>query len=155
MKSREKRRQLEEHYLDFFAFAMAILRDVDDAKDAVQDAMVKVLTARRVDDVRKYTNQAVRSAAMEILRRRSHLIPLGDNMPDKESEHEARLRMVAQLRDELPEALRALVELYDEEGYSIPELAVLTGLSHATLWRRIDKAHEILKKKIEEEIYEK
>ena len=48
--------------------------------------------------------------------------------------------------------MRALVELHDEEGYSMAELAALTGLSPSSVGRKIEEAHKILKKRIEEEI---
>lgn len=142
---------LETHYLDFFSYAMAILRDVDDAKDAVQETMVRVLTARHVDDVVKYTYTALRNEAINVIRRRRRFTTLGDNPPCAESDLEVRLRLVARLRDELPETLRALVELHDEEGYTLSELAVLTGLSFSTVRRRLDEAHDILKKRLSEE----
>lgn len=152
MKSAEKRRLMEEHYLDFFSYAMAMLRNSDDAKDAVQEAIVKVLTTRNVDDVMRYTYRTLRNEAVNIMRQHRRFARLNDNIPDAESSHEASLRAVAELRDELPEALKSLVELHDEEDYTVAELAVLTGLSTATLRRRLAEAHELLKKRIEEEI---
>jgi RNA polymerase sigma-70 factor (ECF subfamily) len=152
MKSAEKRRLLETHYLDFFSLAIAMLREVDDAKDAVQEAMVRVLTTRKIDDVMSYTYQCVRNAAIDIYRHRKRTIPLGDNVPDVTDEHETRLRQVAELRDELPEALKALVELHDEEDYTYAELSALTNIPVMTIRRRLDEAHALLKKRIEEEI---
>lgn len=152
MKNAEKRRLLEAHYLDFFSLAMAILRNVQDASDAVQDAMVQVLTTRDIDDVKSYTFKTVRNAAFAIMRYRKSIVPLGNDRPDYGAVHEERLRSVGQLRDELPETMRALVELHDEEGYSMAELAALTGLSPSSVGRKIEEAHKILKKRIEEEI---
>lgn len=43
MKTARKRHILEEHYLDFYSRAVDILNDEDDAKDAVQEAVVKTL----------------------------------------------------------------------------------------------------------------
>ncbi len=153
MKNAEKRRLLEVHYLDFFSLAMAMLRNVQDASDAVQDAMVQVLTTRsKIDDVKSYTFQSVRNAALAIMRHRQRMTSLTGDLPDSEATHMERLRQVGRLRDELPESMRALVELHDEEGYTFAELAPLTGLSVSSIRRRIDEAHEILKKRIENEI---
>lgn len=151
MKSAEKRRLIEESYIDFFILAMSILRDADDAKDAVQEAIVGVLSARRVDDVKNYTFQAVRNAAVNILRHRSKFAPLGENIMDVAAAQDEHLKALAQARDELPEDLRALVELHDEEDYSLEELNKMTGLSVSKLRRRLIKAHEIIKKRMEEE----
>ncbi len=152
MKSAEKRRLLEAHYLDFFGLAMAILRDADDARDAVQDAIVRVLTTRKIDDVKSYTFRCVHNAAIDIYRHRLRLVPLGNNISYQTDEHEERLREVARLRDELPEALKALVELHDEEDYTLEELSVMTNMPVMTVRRRLDEAHAILKKRMEEEI---
>lgn len=152
MNSAEKRRLLEVHYLDFFSLAMAMLRNVDDAKDAVQETMVQVLTKRHVDNVMSYTYATLRNQAINIIRRRRKVISFDENAIDLPEEHESRLELVGRLHEELPESLRALVELHDIEDYSVNELAALTGLSSATIHRRLDDAHELLKKRIEEEI---
>ena len=152
MKSAEKRRQLEANYLNLFSLAMAMLRDADDAKDAVQEAMVKVLTTRHIKDVVGYSVATVRNEAINIIRRRSRVIRMDYECADDGAEWAERLRMVGRLRDELPDAQRALVELHDEEGYSFNELAVITGVPATTLRRRLDEAHETMKKRIEEEI---
>ena len=50
MKREAKRHVLVDHYLEFYNRAVAILNDEDDAKDAVQDALVKTLLAIGVRD---------------------------------------------------------------------------------------------------------
>ena len=152
MKNAEKRRLLEEHYLDFFSLAMSILRDADDAGDAVQEALVHVLTKRHIDNVMSYTYQSVRNASLAIIRHRKRMVPLGENVPDIDLAHEERLKKVRNLCDELPDTMRALVELYDQDGYTLKELAKITNTSASSVRRRIDEAHNILKKRIEEEI---
>lgn len=152
MNSAEKCRLLEAHYLDFFSLAMAMLRDVDDAKDAVQETMVQVLTKRHVDNVLNYTYATLRHQAIDIIRHRRRMVPLDDKAVKASEEHESRLELVARLHEELPESLKALVELHDIEEYSLTELSVVTGLSRSTIRRRLDEAHELLKKRIEEEI---
>lgn len=152
MKSAEKRHLLETHYLDFFSLAMAMLRNVDDAKDAVQETVVQVLTKRHIDNVMSYTYATLRNQAISILRRRRKVISLDDKAMELQVEHESRLETVGRMRDELPETMKALVELHDIEDYSIYELSVITGLSRATIHRRLEEAHALLKKRIEEEI---
>lgn len=152
MKKAEKRRLLEEHYLDFFSLAMAILHDEQDARDAVQEALVKVLCSVGVRrHILSYTLKTVRNCAIDIIRYKQRFVPLRFDLPDVESRHEERLRTVGRLRDELPEATRSLIELYDEEGYTLQELAAMTGVSMSTLRRRIEDIHKTLKQKIIEE----
>ena len=106
----------------------------------------------KIDDVKSYTFQSVRNAALAIMRHQQRMTSLTGDLPDSEATHMERLRQVGRLRDELPESMRALVELHDEEGYTFAELTPLTGLSVSSIRRRIDEAHEILKKRIENEI---
>lgn len=154
MKNAEKRQILVDNYVGFFSLAMAILRDEQEARDAVQEALVKVLSGHSLikRDVLSYTYQTVRHCAFDILRHRQRFVPLHEDMADVSATHVERLRLVARIRDELPETLRSLVELHDEEGYTLSELAALTGLSLATVRRRLDEAHVFLKRRIENEI---
>ena len=149
MNSAEKRRLIEENYLDFFSFALAMLRNVDDAKDAVQEALVQVLTKRHVDNVLSYTYAAIRNQAIDTIRRRRKVLPLDDKVAERVDDQASRLELVGRLYEELPEALKALVELHDIEGYSIAELSIITNLSRSTLSRRLDEAHYTIKKQME------
>lgn len=152
MKSAKKRHLLEEHYLDFFTLAMAMLRDVDDAKDAVQETMVKVLVRRNIDDVMSYTYTVLHNEAVNIIRRRNRVVRLPEGLTNDNADYEDRLQLLERLRDELPESLKKLVELYDDKEYSYADISLLTGLSISTVRRKVDKAHKILKKRFEEEI---
>lgn len=152
MKNAEKRHLLEEHYLDFFSLAMKILRDANDAGDAVQEALVNVLTKHHIDDVLSYTYKSVQNAAFSILRHRKRMVPLGDNVPDISSAEEDKAKQVGQLYDELPETLRVLVKMHDVDGYTLEELSKMTSMSASIIRRRIEKAHIILRKRIEQEI---
>jgi len=152
MKNADKRSLLERNYLNFFALALAMLRDEDDARDAVQEALVRVLTTRHIKDVVSYTFQTVRSCSIDIMRHRARFVPLKDDVGYSVSLHEERLKRVAELREELPETIRALVELHDEEGYTLEELHLLTGLSVMSIRRRLNEAHTKLKNQLEDEL---
>lgn len=136
----------------FYSIARAMLHDEQDALDAVQEALVKVLTTRHVKDVVGYTITTVRNCAIDIIRHRQMFEPLPEEIPDHGSYISERLRRIGELRDELPEMLQLLVELHDENGYSLAELATITGMPVMTIRRRLDTAHMILKKRIENEI---
>ena len=152
MKYADKCSLLESNYLNFFALALAMLRDEEDARDAVQEAMVRVLTTRHIKDVVSYTFQTVRSCAIDIMRHRTRFVQLSDDVGYSMTEHEERLKRVGELREELPETMRALVELHDEEGYTYEELHLLTGMSVMTIRRRLEEAHTKIKNQMEKEI---
>ena len=155
MNQRQKRQILVDRYLDFYGMALAILRDTDDAKDAVQEALVKTLAKRHVADPAAYCSRAVRNECITTLRRRSRTglasciemlgLSLADTPPDMLPER------AMQLTDELSEVDKALVNLHDIEGMTYDELALLTGSSATQIRRIVAGAHQYLKKRLMEE----
>ena len=61
MKRAEKRQLLVDHYLDYYSVAMAILKDDDDAREAVQEGLVKTMMQRHVKDVNGYCVSVVKN----------------------------------------------------------------------------------------------
>ena len=152
MKRAEKRQALVDHYIDFYSLALAMLRDEQDAQDAVQEGIVKTLVKLHVDNVVVYCRMAVRNAAIDIMRRRQRLKKLDNIDIATDPEHDELLRRVSDAKESLPEATKILVELHDEEGYSVAKLAALTGQSVSTIRRRLDEAHIDLRNKIKREL---
>lgn len=67
-------------------------------------------------------------------------------------EHEELLNIVAEKKAELSEVARSIVELHDEDGYTLSEVAGMMQMSVSTVKRILAKAHYELRKKIEQEI---
>ncbi|MBR6049116.1 MAG: RNA polymerase sigma factor [Bacteroidales bacterium] len=145
----EKRQLLVDHYVDFYALALAMLHNTDDAQDAVQEAVVNTLTRPFVNDVKRYCFQAVRHAAIDIMRHRVRVTTLEHYDPSVDPEQEELYRRIRHAHEALPEAQKTLVELHDIGGYTYDELATLTGMSKMTVRRRIEKAHQTMKENIE------
>lgn len=154
MNNAEKRLLLERYYLDFFSLAMSILQDEQDACDAVQEAIVNVLTSRHVKQVRAYTMQVVRRCAVDIIRHRKRFLLMHGKTAsfEKWNGYEEMLTELGRMRDELPEPMRTIVELHDEDGYNYAELSEVMSMSPSSIRRHLNEAHRILKKRIEEEI---
>lgn len=149
MNRAEKRQLLVDHYVDFYALALSMLHNTDDAQDAVQEALVNTMTRPLVDDVVAYGYKAVRHAAIDIMRHRLRVTALDGYDPSVDPEQEALYRSLLRAHDALPEGLQKLVELHDISGYTYHELAMLTGLSPMTIRRRIAQAHNLMKQTIE------
>lgn len=143
MKKAEIRQQLIDHYLDFYTLAYAMLDDDDDARDAVQEALTRTLSKAVLNNPLHYCYQTLRHAAIDTLRHRQRHVPLyGDIAEEQRDESYATLlERVMLLRDNLPDAERALVILHDEKGIAYDDLARLTGLSIVTIRRRLKRAH--------------
>ena len=138
-----------------FAIAYRILRDVDRAEDALQDALV--IAWRDLRDLRDpdrfdawvhrlLTNVCIAEAGRE--RRRIsnlHVLPIGNRTaPDD-------LLSVAQ-RDQLDRGFRrltaderAVLVLRHYVGYEPTEIATLLGLSPGTVRSRIHHAHRAMR----------
>lgn len=155
MNKAEKRQQVVDHYLDYYALAMSMLDDDDDARDAVQEAMARTFAQPLVKDPVSYCFQAVRRLALDILRRRQKMIPMSKagyiNEPaNVEDNYAELLKRVRSVRNGLPLDMRPLVVLHYEKGLSLLELEKLTGVSRITLWRKLQKAKEMMKTQLEE-----
>ena len=152
MKRAEKRQLLVDHYLDFYSVAMAILRDDDNAREAVQEALVKTMLQLGVKDVCRYCTSVVKNNSLAILKRRNKLMSLDEVTLVTDYEHEELLNIVAEKKAELSEMARSIVELHDEDGYTLSEVAGMMQMSVSTVKRILAKAHYELRKKIEQEI---
>lgn len=143
---------LVDHYLDFYSVAMAILKDDDDAREAVQEALVKTMLQLGVKDVCRYCVRVTRNNSLAILKRRHRQASLDEVMLVTDYEHEELLRIVAEKREELSDVAKAIVELHDEEDYTLSEVAGMMQMSVSTVKRILAKAHQELREKIESEI---
>lgn len=152
MKRADKRQLLVEHYLDFYSAAYAMLRDEDDAKDAVQEALVRTLVQHGVDDVRNYCMRVVKHLCIDILRRRKTLVSLDSVTLVADLDNDELLRLVEKKKKELSPVEKALLELHHEEGYTLSEVAAMLGVSISSTNRLLAAARKKLKEKIEQEI---
>jgi RNA polymerase sigma factor (sigma-70 family) len=143
MKSARKRHILEEHYLDFYSRAVSILDDEDDAKDAVQEAVVKTLVSVGVRDMVAYCFRATEHECINILRRRLRLMKLDEDIMESPSDRE-RLRELRECRDLLLPMERRVFELRRDHGYTNVETAGRTGVSVATVKRLLASAEKKL-----------
>lgn len=155
MNRAEIRQQLVDHYLDYYALAVAMLEDDDDARDTVQEALARTLAAPLLKDPLSYCYQTVRRLAVDTLRRRRVVVPMSTTVLESESveqdpSYAELLEHVRHLHQKLPSALRSLVTLRYEKNLTFAELSRLTGLSTMTIRRKLYEAERIMKKKMEE-----
>lgn len=140
MKSARKRHILEEHYLDFYSRAVSILNDEDDAKDAVQEAVVKTLVRIGIRDSVAYCYRATENECINILRRKSRLTQYDESMMADKHEDESLKRQLRDCRAILLPMERRVLELRRDHGYSIAETAAKVSLSPASVKRLLASA---------------
>src|SRR6184192_1183772 len=137
--------------------ARAVLSDPDDADDAAQDALLSALVKLEQYDPRRpfgpWLLRIVANAATDRRRRRSvrRVEPLdvgltaGGPRPDATAERRALNQRLRQALAELPERRRMAVVLFDVEGYSHGEIALILGIPEGTVRSEVFHARRRLR----------
>ncbi len=143
-----------ERYADMiFRVAYSALRRREDAEDVMQDVLLKLYRADRPFDSEEHRKAwLIRVAVNEsrkAARRYRRAAPL-EELPetaafDRSEDRELFLAVMA-----LPEKYRTAVYLHYYEGYSVREVAALTGSRESTVQTRLARARELLRKALEE-----
>src|SRR5216110_325528 len=137
--------------------ARAVLGNPEDADDAAQDAMLSALVKLEQYDARRpfgpWLLRIVANAATDRRRRRSvrRVEPLdvgltaGGARPDATAERRALNERLRQALAELPERRRMAVVLFDVEGYSHGEIALILGIPEGTVRSEVFHARRRLR----------
>ena len=148
MKRVRKQHILEEHYLDFYCRAVKILDNEDDAKDAVQEAVVKTLVRLGVKDPVGYCYRTTMHECVNILRRRQRLTELTEQMHPTDYREERIVQVVNEGKEQLQPMERLVLEFHREDGYTLPKLSALIGVSVSTVKRILASADQKMRKTI-------
>ncbi len=139
-----------------YRMACGQLRDEQDRKDAVQEAIFKAWkSCGRLRDEAYFETWLIRILINEchnIQRAGRRLLPV-ETMPERPYVEERIEGGDAELREallSLPEKLRLPVMLHYIEGYTTEEAAAILRVPVGTVRSRLKKARETLKKALEE-----
>jgi RNA polymerase sigma-70 factor (ECF subfamily) len=153
-------RQLVERYQQrVFWVARGMLGNDEDARDAAQDAFIRVHRAldRFDTNLRFYTwlyqivvNLCIDHMRKHSKRRAASLDAVGDvagNVDDSPGglEHEELKHRVMTVLDQLPPKYKAVMVLSDLEGVGAKEVAKITGTTHATVRWRHHRARKLFR----------
>lgn len=137
------------------AYATRILGDSDRAKDAVQDAFVKLYQSDRSkiqDHVAPWLYRVVRNLALNIIRKDKRMIQfkISEEIDDSNSSQqretaESLFEMVHYLQPPKDE----LIMLKFKDGFSYKEIAAITGLSVSNVGYQLHHAIRELKQQWE------
>ena len=136
-----------------YRVAYHALKNSADAEDVMQDVLLKLYRADRPFDSEEHRKAwLIRVAVNEsrkAARRYRRAAPL-EELPetaafDRSEDRELFLAVMA-----LPEKYRTAVYLHYYEGYSVREVAALTGSRESTVQTRLARARELLRKALEE-----
>ncbi|MGD8450192.1 MAG: RNA polymerase sigma factor [Phycisphaerae bacterium] len=147
-----------------FAYAWQMLRNHDDALDAVQSALAAVWAGRRRlqagRDPRGWFYRTLRNKCVDVLRRRRAraAAPLDYDPPardvaDPPAHAETREALVdlRQALDELPEEMREILLLRDYHDLSYAEVAEVFRIPMGTVMSRLHRARLALRDRLRDD----
>lgn len=140
-----------------FRVAYAILRDVHDADDAVQETFLKLYRSRGWDgikDEKAYLARVAWRSAVDLRARKLKSSPVVEAAwPGRNPEQDAiasdRDAVIHRLIDALPEELRQPLVLSGLQELSSTETARIIGISENAVRSRVMRARQILKQKLD------
>jgi len=153
----------DRYHQSLYRFCLAILRDPQDAQDALQNTMVKVLGAlpgeRRQIDLKPWLYRIAHNESIELLRRRRETGQLdpeqaapGSGLAEEAATRERLRGLLADL-DELPERQRSVLVMRELAGLDFDEigaaLSTTPAVARQTLYearlglRQMDEGREM------------
>ena len=149
------RRIVEAHSSMLLRLACTRLGSTADAEDAVQEAFLRLLTARPVfrdeEHERAWLIRTTLQRASDICRRASRReLPL-EEAAEAAGPASPGSELRAAVRS-LPEKYAAVLHLHYYEGYTIQEIGKLLGLPAATVGTRLARGRERLRQLLKEDL---
>lgn len=146
---------LADHYLDFYRIAYSLLHNETDVEDVVQDALVETMSQPWVRDPFRYCAKVVTNNCIKLLKRNRYV--LTNNLPDipdtsDTTKDEQMLKALWDLKDNLPDRMREVFDLYYEKGYSKHEISRITNTPMPMVKKLLQKGYTRLRKQMVETI---
>ena len=140
-----------------FRVAYAVLRNTSDAEDVVQETFLKLYRSNRwtgIGDERAFLARATwRMAVTRAPKRRTESpdprTPSADLNPEQTAIASNDELVVHRLVDSLPEDLRVPLALSGVDGLNSREISQVMGIPEGTVRTRLQRAREIVKRKLE------
>ena len=151
-----------------YAYALRILRNKEDAKDALQETLIKIYknigSFSRRGSFAAWVFRIARNTCLDILRASKPeqsldaltevglVLPVTreEYLPEASAERMEQRRILAKNIDELPELRRALIILRDVDGYSYDQIAHILNISEGTVKSGLNRARRSLRDSLAE-----
>ena len=151
-------RAFEKYSKMLFRICFSLLRDTDDAEDAVQDTFIKLMTNAPQFQSEEHEKAWLIKVAANIckninkfnIRRNAYSLDEVQEIgiSDKDSE-------VFDAIMSLPSKYKIVMDLHYIEGYTASEISEITGVKADTVRKRMQTGRTKLRKLMEGEIYDK
>lgn len=142
-----------------FRFALSILNDKDDARDAVHDILIKLWYKRhKLDDernIKSFVLKVTRNYCIDLLRKRGGMLmrePSAEELKVNQDYDERDLvEFIKERSCELPLQQRMVLELKDFQDYDYEEISEVLDTPITTLRVNLSRARKFILKLIENE----
>ncbi|MEP7267023.1 MAG: RNA polymerase sigma factor [Saprospiraceae bacterium] len=143
-----------------FRFALRLIPKEDDAKDIVQDVLIKIWDRRdelaKIENIDGWMYTVTRNLCIDRIRaKKVHLdintqVQVADktDSPYEQTSKSQLLKLMRKLIDEMPEKQKLVIHLRDIEGLSYDEIAQSIGIPLAQVKVNLHRARLSLKDKI-------
>jgi RNA polymerase sigma-70 factor (ECF subfamily) len=144
-----------------YRFALRLLRDVQEAEDAVQDVMVRIWSKKeewgKWDSLEAYCMTATRNTCVDRLRRqRIHQVQEDKAEDSRSSEKDPQEKMInketgqriRKCMESLPDNQQMVIQLREVEGFSYNEIAEILEMSMEQVKINLFRARNTIKKLI-------
>jgi len=158
------------HLERLYRLAYRLTGHREDAQDLVQDVLLKafsqadriadidvpltwlsrVLYNRFIDNQRRYSVRRLRLVTHDVLSSDPDLAPGNEESPEDQVAGEFTIRRLESALARLSDDHRLIISLHDVEGYTISEIAEITGISLGTLKSRRHRARQRLQNILDE-----
>lgn len=141
-------RELDGCKTSMYRLALGILKNPDDAEDAVAQAVLRGYEARealrKAGSFKSWITKITANECYAILRIRARY----SSIEELETEPASEPREDAELWDvvmSMPEAMRGVTILYYYDGYSIREIAAMLSLTEGAVKTRLSRGRTLLR----------
>lgn len=143
-----------------FRFALRLIPKEDDAKDIVQDVLIKIWDRRdelaKIENLDGWMFTVTRNLCIDRIRaKKMHLdintqvqVEDKEDTPEEQTTKSQLLGLMRKLIDEMPEKQKLVIHLRDIEGLSYDEIAESCGIPLAQVKVNLHRARLSLKEKI-------
>ncbi|MBR7165459.1 MAG: RNA polymerase sigma factor [Clostridia bacterium] len=138
-----------------YRISVSILKNVTDAEDAVQNAILIAYEKRGLlknpDAFGKWLIRILVRCCYKALRHRERYCDIGDDLSFVPAEDNPYVKIeIRELLDVLPVRVRTVVMLHYVEGYSVKEIHRILGIPEGTVKSRLSTARRLLQGYLEE-----
>lgn len=148
--------QVREYQDVMYGYAFCMLRNDSDAKDVMQDAIIKAFQKleqlKNPDRFKPWIMSILRNCIYDLMRDRKEYEVLDHEwvMPDNNSISIEEKVDLYQAVQKLDFSYRTVIYLYYYDDRSVKEIARITGVNPATVRQRLSRARKILKELLKE-----